>query len=122
LLDAVGKTINSVGARIDRMRKNERPDKVIMCILTDGMENASREFKRSMIKDIIEKRREEDNWEFTFLAANQDAFAEAGAMGISQNMTANFNADSDGTRMAYDMINKMTTEYRTDRPKDKKRK
>jgi len=61
------------------MLKQNHTEKVIACILTDGSENASREFSRSKIKEMIEHQRDKYQWEFVFLAANQDAFAEAGS-------------------------------------------
>lgn len=90
LLDAVGRTINTTGERLAAMTKAERPGLVIMMIITDGMENASQEFKRTQIKDMITHQQQKYNWQFTFLGANQDAFAEAGAMGISADTTANY--------------------------------
>jgi uncharacterized protein YegL len=46
LLDASGRTINTIGERLDKMPEAERPGKVIVSILTDGLENASQEFSR----------------------------------------------------------------------------
>jgi len=82
LLDAVGKTLNDVQKRIADMDKGKRPLKVIFTILTDGHENASREFSKSQIKTMIEKLDKKKSWDFMFLAANQDAFAEAHSIGI----------------------------------------
>ena len=77
LLDAVGRTINEVGARLAKTDEHDRPEKVMVCILTDGMENASKEFSRTKIHEMITHQRDNYQWEFSFLAANQDAFAEA---------------------------------------------
>ena len=110
LLDAVGKTINEVDARILSLKKSEKPDNVIFCILTDGHENTSKEFKRSQIKKMIEDKQADESWVFIFLAANQDAFAEAGSLGISRHTTADFFADSDGTQNAFYQMNESVKE------------
>lgn len=119
LLDAVGRTINEVGTRLANMQEQDRPEKVIVSILTDGLENASREFSRSKIKEMVEHQRDKYKWEFVFLAANQDAFAEAGSIGISKNMAVNFEQTGAGTRDAYNSLNMMVSEFRTKPPKKK---
>ena len=83
LLDAVGRAINETGERLASTKEDDRPSLVVFVIVTDGMENSSKEFTRSQIKEMIERQRNEYNWQFTFLGANQDAFAEAGSIGIA---------------------------------------
>ena len=82
LLDAIGRTINSTGARLAGIATADRPQKVICVIVTDGYENASKEFTRTQINDMITHQREAYSWEFVFLGANQDAIAEAAKIGI----------------------------------------
>ena len=94
LLDTVGKTINTTGERLAAMPEAERPGLVIVVIITDGMENASQEFKREQIKDMITHQQEKYNWQFTFLGANQDAFAEAGAIGIKATAAADYSVSA----------------------------
>ena len=100
LLDAVGKTLNDVQKRIADMDKGKRPRKVIFTILTDGQENASREFSKSQIKQMIEKLDKKKSWDFMFLAANQDAFAEACSIGIKAADTQAFLATGAGIMSA----------------------
>ena len=83
LLDAVGRAINETGERLAAMKEEDRPSLVVFVIVTDGEENESKEFSRSQIKAMIERQQKDYNWQFTFLGANQDAFAEAGAIGIA---------------------------------------
>jgi hypothetical protein len=90
LLDAVGRAIVETGERLKNMNEAERPGLVVFVIITDGQENASKEFKRSKIKEMIEHQTNVYKWQFTFLGANQDAFAEAGAMGIPTAGIANY--------------------------------
>lgn len=112
LFDAIGKTINDTNERLDKMIDSDKPEKVIVCILTDGEENSSHEFKSHQIKEMIEKQKNEKKWEFAFLAANQDAFAAAQSMGISKAFTSSFVSDSVGTKAAYLSMNEMATRYR----------
>jgi len=82
LLDALGRTINRAGKAISEMRETDRPGKVMVVIITDGYENASREFKVSQIKHMIEHQQTKYAWEFIFLGANIDAVAAAAQVGI----------------------------------------
>lgn len=92
LLDAVGRAINETGERIAKMEESDRPGLVVFVVMTDGLENSSKEFSKAQIKEMIERQQSQYNWHFTFLAANQDAFAEAGALGIGAGGAANFSA------------------------------
>ena len=91
LLDAVGKAINTVGERLAKMSENDRPGCVVFVIVTDGQENASKEFSQAQIKELVEKQKTKYNWKFTFLGANVDAFGEAINMGIALYAAANYN-------------------------------
>ncbi len=106
LLDAIGRTIYEQRARIER---EAWADQVIVCILTDGMENSSKEFKSDQIKNLITKLQNENEWEFIYLAANQDAFAVGRQYGISAKNTANFTASSVGTQQAFETMSEDTT-------------
>ena len=90
LLDALGKTINDTGAHLRDTNESERPDKVVFVVITDGQENASREFTKSRIKEMIDHQTEVYNWQFVYLGANQDAFAEARGMGVRRDNVANY--------------------------------
>jgi len=96
LLDAVGKTMNAVVARLADIPADERPENVIVAILTDGQENASREYSLAMVRELIGRFTNELHWDFIFLAATADAFADARRMGISADNTMQFAADADG--------------------------
>ena len=82
LLDAVGRAINETGERLSKMPDQDRPSLVIFVVMTDGEENSSKEFTKAHIREMIEHQQNVYNWQFTFLGANQDAFAEAGGLGI----------------------------------------
>ena len=82
LLDAVGRAIVETGERLSKMNEADRPALVVVVIITDGQENASKEFSRTKIKEMISHQQSAYKWQFTYLGANQDAFAEAGSLGI----------------------------------------
>lgn len=101
LLDAVGDTINSIGNRLNNTPEDERPEKVIFVITTDGQENASREFTKNTIKEMIEHQQEKYSWLFIFLGANIDAVGEASNLGINTQYARNYTANSVGTDALY---------------------
>ena len=82
LYDAIGKTINALKA------KNEK-SAVLIVIQTDGQENASREFSKTMIRDLVEER-QQYGWTFAFLGADIDAYSASSAIGISKGNTAQY--------------------------------
>lgn len=104
LLDAVGKTINKIGNVQKNTIEDERAEHVMFVITTDGMENASREFSYEKVRQMIEHQKNKYDWEFIFLGANIDAIAAAERFGISKDRAANYNADSEGTLLNYEVI------------------
>ena len=112
LLDAVGKTILDVGARLNKTPEEERPEKVIMIITTDGQENASREFTKEQLKKMIEEQQNKYSWQFIFLGANIDAVQEAADFGISPQCASNYVATRGGTKDMWTTMNSITTQYR----------
>lgn len=82
LFDAIGKTINAVGEELASLSEKDRPNKVVFVIITDGMENSSREFSRDQIFEMITHQSNKYNWQFTYLGANQDALGVAHDLGI----------------------------------------
>jgi len=93
LLDAVGRAINETRERLEKMDEADRPGLVIFVVMTDGHENSSVEFNKARIRKMIEQQQNECDWHFTFLGANQDAFSEAGGMGIYADGVADFAMD-----------------------------
>ena len=98
LNDAVCTAIDTLGQEFAAMKEEDRPENVLMVIITDGFENASRKFSSSDVKERIKHQREKYNWEFQYLAANQDAFATGSAMGIAADNCAAFAATPAGMR------------------------
>ena len=104
LLDAMGKTIE--------LAEGFGSKKVIVVVITDGCENASRVYSRSQIFDKISKMKNR-GWEFIFLAANQDAIAEGAKYGFDSDKTVNFNFNTDGIRAAHNVMACSVSQYRT---------
>lgn len=104
LLDAIGRTIHQMALLQKHLPEEERAEKVIFVITTDGLENASREYSRSQIKQRIEYEKEKYGWEFLFLGANMDAVKEAGSFGISADRSVTFQNDSQGIETNYRVV------------------
>ena len=101
LLDACGFAITKVGVKLDAMPEEERPGKVIVLIATDGQENFSREYTLAQVRDMITRQHELYKWEFMYIGANQDSFAEAGQMGIPVVSTMDYAETPVGTQNAW---------------------
>ena len=112
LLDAVGGAIHHIGNVHKYAREEDRPEKTLFVITTDGMENASRKFTYDRLKAMIERQKERYGWEFLFLGANIDAAKEAARFGISEDRAANYNADSVGTNVVYETVSEAITQVR----------
>lgn len=112
LLDAVGETIDFTGQRLAGIPEENRPEHVIVAILTDGHENASKNYTLSKVRKMINHQKENYSWEFIFLGANQDAFAEAAKMGIDREDSFNFHVSKEGIKKAYDDMHETVSKYR----------
>ena len=91
---------------------SEMPAKVLVCIVTDGLENASHEYNLNSIKRLI-KDCENDDWNFIYLAANQDAFLVGSSFGISWGNTYAYAATADGVANMSMTLNNATSSYRS---------
>ena len=116
LLDAVGRVIHHIGNVHKYAREEDRPEKTLFVITTDGMENASREYTYDRVRRMIERQRERHGWEFIFLGANIDAAREAARFGISEDRAANYHADSQGTAVIYAAVSEAVCNVRASRP------
>jgi len=108
LLDALGTAIDETGRMLSATMEAERPEHVIICILTDGRENSSQLYNRGQILNKIMHQTKVYNWKFIFLAANQDAFLEAESLGISKDYTSSYASTKMGTGDGYKKFSKMT--------------
>ena len=112
LLDAVGGAIHHIGNIHKYAREEDRPEKTIFVITTDGMENASRMYSYDRVKQMVERQKEKYGWEFLFLGANIDALETAGRFGISADRAANYHSDHAGTILNYEVLADTVEEMR----------
>ena len=112
LLDAIARSVMKVDSVMKATTEQFRPDKVLFVIITDGMENASREYTTKKVKSMIEAEKEK-GWEFVFLGANMDAVETAAQYGIDADNTADYLADREGTRLNYTAMSDAVAQFRT---------
>jgi len=113
LLDAVGKTINEVGARLNNTAEEEKPSKVLFVITTDGYENSSVEFTKDKVKSMIEHQTEKYSWEFMFIGGDLESTEYFISMGANAHNVAYSKQDSSGVSALYCSINSAVTTYRS---------
>ena len=116
LLDAVGRSVRHIANIHKYAREEDRPEKTLFIITTDGMENASHEYSYEHVRKMIEHEKEKHGWEFIFLGANIDAAKEAARFGIDESCAANYHADSKGTSVIYEAMNDVVGNVRACRP------
>ena len=113
MLDAVGKTIISVGQKLDAMPEEEKPSKVMVTIITDGYENASKEFTWSQVQAMIKEQREKYSWVFTFIGANIDVMKVSQDLGIDSRLSKSYGATSQGVGSVYRAMSMATSKLRS---------
>lgn len=112
LLDAVGNTIHYFTKAHSESPKGTRPDKTMMVIITDGMENASTEYKHKQIIRLISDKKEA-GWEFIFLGANIESMEIAESIGIPRDRACDYHADEKGTVLNFEVLNEAVASYRS---------
>ena len=113
LLDAMGRSINDLEKRLAGMIGDARPEKVVVVVITDGQENASREFRKDQVEKMIKERTEKDGWQFVFLSADLAAIGDAMATGFRADAVLVFNKTVHGTREAYSSLSNQMTNFRS---------
>ncbi|MBE5790950.1 MAG: hypothetical protein E7322_02195 [Clostridiales bacterium] len=116
LLDAIGGAIHHIGNVHKYAREEDRPEKTLFIITTDGMENASRKYSSDKVKQMIERQKSKYNWEFLFLGANIDAVETAGHFGIEADRAVNYHSDKQGTALNYEVLSDAISSVRASRP------
>ena len=106
LLDAIGKTISQVKSEQNKLDAKEKSGKVLFVIITDGMENASKEYNLTTVRRLIEAQNKNEKWEFIFLGANIDAIGTAENLGIKKSRAVQYKSDSIGTQNNYRAVEK----------------
>lgn len=96
LMDALGDAIHHIGNVHKYARDEDRPEKTIFIITTDGYENSSRKYSADQVRQMVTRQKEKYGWEFIFLGANIDAVKTARTYGINEDNAANFVNDKKG--------------------------
>lgn len=113
LLDAVGCAVKHIANVHKYAREEDRPEKTLFVITTDGMENASRYYSYDKVKQLIENQKEKYGWEFLFLGANIDAVSTASHFGITADRAVDYHSDSQGTQLNYQVVGDAISHIRT---------
>lgn len=112
LLDALGGAIHHIANVHKYAREEDRPEKTLFIIITDGMENASHKYSFDKVKKMVEKEKEKYGWEFLFLGANIDAIEVAGRFGIGADRAVNYECDREGTALNYKVLSETVSAVR----------
>ena len=113
LLDAVGGAIHHIGNIHKYARDEDRPEKTLFIITTDGMENASHRYTYDKVKQMVERQKAKYGWEFLFLGANMDAIAAASDIGICADRAVTYQSDQQGTALNYEVMQEAIHHVRT---------
>ncbi|MEH7547101.1 vWA domain-containing protein [Neobacillus vireti] len=113
LLDAIGFTIQKIVNVQKRTSEEERAEKVLFVMTTDGMENASKEFTADKIKNMVQHQKKKYEWDFLFLGASIDASSTAARFGIGEDHAVDYHADEIGTELNYEAVNEAVSSLRS---------
>jgi hypothetical protein len=113
LYDAIGKTINRLGETLKNLNESERPEKILFVVITDGLENSSSEFTSQQINKMIKHQTEKYNWQFSYIGANQDAWAVGGSLGFAEKDTITWASNKGGTEKLWNSLTRNVADYRT---------
>lgn len=112
LYDAVGRGINHTGRQLSQISENKRPNKVLFVIVTDGLENYSREFNRDKVMEMVKHQREKYNWEFVFIGASEESMKQGADMGIPTSSSVQYNSSKVGTQAMMSNLSGKFAKYR----------
>ena len=115
LLDALGGAVRHTATIHRYAREEDRPEKTVFVVMTDGMENASRRYTAQEVKRMVSHEQEKYGWEFLFLGANMDAIAAADSFGIRPERAVRYECDSAGTALNFECVSRAIGSIRSNR-------
>lgn len=118
LLDAMGRGINDLEKNLADLAEDDKPSRVVMVIITDGQENASREFRKDQIEKMIKEKQEKSAWQFVFLSADLAAIGDALASGMRAAAVLAHDKDGHGTSAAWASLSRSISDYRSGNKED----
>jgi hypothetical protein len=113
LIDSMVRLIKEAGQELANLPEEERPERILFITITDGEENASREFTNATLKDMITEQETKYSWQFTYLGANQDSFGVASNMGVRGSKVMDFAPSSVGINKMFNKLSDATVRYRS---------
>ncbi len=112
LLDALGRGIHEVEARRNERAGRQSPAKEVFAVITDGRENASREYRRAQVEEMVKEKTEKDGWQFVFLSADLSSIRDALSVGIEADAILLFKKSHEGTHHAWRTLSAHTSRFR----------
>lgn len=113
LYDAMGRTIDEYGVYLSNLKEDDRPERVLVVVITDGLNNASGTFTLSQVRDKIKLQRETYDWDFVFMGSNIDAWEEGASLGVSAASTLQFANVKGSVANAFSSLSSNATMYRS---------
>ena len=111
MYDAIGRTANTVAERLAALSEADRPGKIVFVVLTDGLENASKEFTSATVSELVERLKAQNGWEFLFIGASAECFK--GAQAVSIPKAAAYDGSKPGTtRKVYEQTSAQLCAFR----------
>lgn len=111
LLDATARTIVNLETWLAVQPKDQRPNKMVIVVVTDGQENSSREFSLAQVKQLIAEKQEKEQWQFVYLSADLGAVDDAIKAGFSRDAVMAFDKDTRGTRAMFHSVSEQVLKY-----------
>ena len=115
LLDAMGRGVNDLEQQMASLEDADKPSRVVFVIVTDGQENASREFRRDQIVEMIRRKKDGDGWQFVFLSADMDSVDDAVAYGFDRGAVMTYDRTGQGAGDAWVSLHTRIADVRTGR-------
>lgn len=112
LMDALGRTLTETLGKMEKENICPAKRRVLVMIMTDGLENASKEYTKAKIKSMIEATTKNYNWNYVFIGANIDSASEAQSIGIKSNHAANYSHNSNGVRESFERMGEAASDVR----------
>ena len=113
LLDAIGGAVRHIGNVHKYAREEDRPERTVFVITTDGLENASHRCSYRDVQKMVHRQQEKYGWEFLFLGANMDAIRVSRSFGIREDRAVRYACDGAGTALNYSVVSKTISRFRT---------
>jgi hypothetical protein len=108
LYDTVYATIRRTRERLSKLAKPNRPGRVLIAILTDGLDTASRKYTAKDVLEQVDLMQNQHGWEFLFLAAGREALREAASIGIDRDCSYAFDASAEGIEQSIQVLSAAT--------------